>query len=356
MANAKDFKIVLDDGHGDNGVTPGKRTPKFEDGTFMYENTFNKNVVKYLNEELKRCGFSTILSAPTDADTPLATRVKIANNAKADLFVSVHANANTGKWGDWGGTETFVHPTGESKRIGTIIHKHLMQGTPLRDRGVKDGSGLYVIRNTSMPAVLVECAFMDNKEEAKLLLSDSFRRECAREIAKGICEALKVPYIEEKKSEPKNETKKDDNKGATNTKEIYRVRKSWADEKSQKGAFSNLDNAKDLADKEKLNVYNSNGKEVYKGKKEASKSVAKPKAKKKYIELPKSAETWKVYPTNKAPVSGNQVGLLAPKRFGGLTYEILGNPQTDVYTIKTDSFGKVNIYGAKSTGAKIVTK
>ncbi|MER2008899.1 MAG: N-acetylmuramoyl-L-alanine amidase [Psychrobacillus sp.] len=309
MANAKDFKIVLDDGHGDNGVTPGKRTPKFEDGTFMYENTFNKTVVKYLNEELKRCGFNTILSAPTDADTPLATRVKVANNAKADLFISVHANANTGKWGTWGGTETYVYPTGESKRIGTIIHKNLMEGTPLRDRGVKDGSGLYVISNTSMPAILVECAFMDNKEEAKLLLSDSFRRECAKEIAKGICEGLKVSYVEEKKETAKP---KDDS-----TKELYRVRKSWADAKSQKGAFSNLDNAKDLANKEGLNVYDSKGKEVYKGKKEeVKKESSKPKVqpKPKY-EIPTA--------TLKVGSKGKQVELLQ-KALNGAKFKLKG--------------------------------
>lgn len=184
--------------------TAGKRTPIFPDGTkspetgknFMHENEFNRAVVKYLDAELKRCGFRTILVAPTDADTPLETRVAIANNAKADLYVSVHANANTAKWGTWGGTETYTYGlNGESHRIGKIIHKYLMQGTPLRDRGVKDGSHLYVVKYTTMPAVLVECAFMDNLEEAKLLLSDAFRKECAIEIAKGICEAYGVKYV-----------------------------------------------------------------------------------------------------------------------------------------------------------------
>ncbi|MED4787478.1 N-acetylmuramoyl-L-alanine amidase [Bacillus atrophaeus] len=74
---------------------------------------------------------------------------------------------------------------------------------------------------------------------------------------------------------------------------------------------------------------------------------------KKYVYLPASADSWRIYPTNKAPVKGNECGLLRPKKFGGLKYEVLGNPQTDVYTIKTDQFGKVNIYAAKSTGATI---
>lgn len=74
---------------------------------------------------------------------------------------------------------------------------------------------------------------------------------------------------------------------------------------------------------------------------------------KKYVYLPASADSWRIYPTNKAPVKGNECGHLRPKKFGGLKYEILANPQTDVYTIKTDQFGKVNIYAAKSTGAAV---
>ncbi|MFL6977010.1 N-acetylmuramoyl-L-alanine amidase [Bacillus inaquosorum] len=74
---------------------------------------------------------------------------------------------------------------------------------------------------------------------------------------------------------------------------------------------------------------------------------------KKYVYLPASADSWRIYPTNKAPVKGNEIDFLRPKKFGGLKYEILANPQTDVYTIKTDQFGKVNIYAGKSTGATV---
>lgn len=74
---------------------------------------------------------------------------------------------------------------------------------------------------------------------------------------------------------------------------------------------------------------------------------------KKYVYLPASADSWRIYPTNKAPVKGNEINYLRPKKFGGLKYEILANPQTDVYTIKTDQFGKVNIYAGKTTGAKV---
>lgn len=76
-------------------------------------------------------------------------------------------------------------------------------------------------------------------------------------------------------------------------------------------------------------------------------------SKKKTVTLPASASRWRVYPTNKAPVVGNECGYLYPSKFGGLTYDILATPQTDVVTIQTRDYGKVNIYVAKSTGAII---
>ena len=73
----------------------------------------------------------------------------------------------------------------------------------------------------------------------------------------------------------------------------------------------------------------------------------------KWINLPSNATSWRVYKTNVTPVKGHECGFVKPSKFGGLSYRILGNPQKDVYTIQTDSFGKVNIYGASSTGATI---
>lgn len=94
--------------------------------------------------------------------------------------------------------------------------------------------------------------------------------------------------------------------------------------------------------------------------KPASKPTAKPIAKptskpasKKKLYLPASASSWRIYPTNKAPVKGNEVGYLRPYKFNGLEYEVLANPQKDVYTIQTRDYGKVNIYAAPSTGAKV---
>ena len=62
---------------------------------------------------------------------------------------------------------------------------------------------------------------------------------------------------------------------------------------------------------------------------------------------------WNVYPLNKAPVVGNECGVLNPKMFGGLQYEVLAEPQANVVTIQTRDFGKVNIYVGPDTPAVI---
>lgn len=203
--------IALDDGHGMQ--TAGKRTPTLPNGevselgeNFMHENEFNRAVVKYLDIELRRCGFKTILVAPTDSDTPLSTRVKTANNNKADLYISIHANANTSEWGSWGGIETYYYPNSSSLKVATLLHNQLMKNNPLRDRGLKEGTWLYVIKNTNMTALLFELGFMDSNTDYKYLLSDSYRKQCAIDICKGICEHYGVKYVAEVTASSTNKT------------------------------------------------------------------------------------------------------------------------------------------------------
>lgn len=85
------------------------------------------------------------------------------------------------------------------------------------------------------------------------------------------------------------------------------------------------------------------------------KVVASSKPVIEYVYLPATADSWRVYPINKVAVKGNEIGFLNPKKFGGLKYQILANPQQDVYTIYSGDFGKVNIYAASGTGAVIKT-
>lgn len=197
------FLIALDDGHGMQ--TPGKRTPVFPPGhpyagKFMHENEFNRAVVAGIGSLLSARGMDILFTAPTDEDTPLATRTNLANNKitnafnrPADILVSIHANALTGQWGMQNGIETYWTKRSDEK-LANIVHKHLILGTSLRDRGVKTAN-LHMTRDANMPACLVECGFMDNLWEAELLMSEAYREECAQEIARGICEYLGVTFV-----------------------------------------------------------------------------------------------------------------------------------------------------------------
>lgn len=183
--------IAIDDGHGME--TAGKRSP---DG-LLRENMFNRAVAALLDGHLRRCGFKALLVAPGDNDVPLSTRTAAANKAKADLYVSIHANAFRAVWNGARGIETFHFPGSTAgKKAAEILHRHLLTGTKLPNRGVKSAN-FHVLRETDMPAVLVECGFMTNPEEAALLMSGAYQAECAEELARGICELYGVAYVRE---------------------------------------------------------------------------------------------------------------------------------------------------------------
>jgi N-acetylmuramoyl-L-alanine amidase len=163
----------------------------------MHENEFNRAVADLLKVNLERCGFRTLMVAPGDSDVPLKQRTTTANKAKADFYISIHANALNGIWGNQQGVSTFHYPGSiQGKKAATMIHKYLIQGTSQKDRGVLSAN-FHVLRETKMPSVLVECAFMDNLKEAQLLLTEAFRQECADDITKGICEIFGKEYVAE---------------------------------------------------------------------------------------------------------------------------------------------------------------
>ncbi|ABR48592.1 cell wall hydrolase/autolysin [Alkaliphilus metalliredigens QYMF] len=188
------MKIVIDNGHGLN--TPGKRTPILPDGTQIREWQFNFPTAKKLGELLIHNGFDIVYVSDTEEDTPLGTRTTRANEAGADIFVSIHYNAFQGTWGTHGGIETYHYPNSSNgQSLAQEIQRELIQETGLRDRGVKSAN-FQVLRETAIPAVLCECGFMDNLEEASLMLDEAYQWKCARGIAKGICSYLGVEYQE----------------------------------------------------------------------------------------------------------------------------------------------------------------
>ncbi|MCA1060567.1 N-acetylmuramoyl-L-alanine amidase [Rossellomorea aquimaris] len=197
MVKASGFLIALDDGHGLG--TAGKRTPYIPSiGRQIQENEFNERVTYFLKLELERCGFRTLLTAPTDADTPLKSRTDAANSMGADALISNHYNAFDGKF-DGPGKDAEGHSLhiyfndAEDRRLAEHIATYLKQGTKQVYRGIIE-QNLHMTREFNGPAVLVENGFMDNEREALLTFNEDFQRETAREQALGICDFFGVPY------------------------------------------------------------------------------------------------------------------------------------------------------------------
>ena len=189
--------VYLDSGHGgsDSGASFGG----------VNEKHLNQQVTNYLKSELESRGYSVIVSRDSDVFVPLTDRAVEANNLDADIFVSVHHNS-MGGIGTARGIETFIFHTvasgfgqevnrnnfnwddpriSESINLADEIHSNLISSTGLSNRGVK-GNNFNVLRNTHIPAVLLELGFMDNASELAIINSSSYQRTAASAIANGV--------------------------------------------------------------------------------------------------------------------------------------------------------------------------
>ena len=181
------IKIYIDQGH--NPAPPNTGA----EGNGLREQDISYEVGVRLAELLRQNGnFDVRLSRPSRQTqlgnsnaSSLRVRVDEANSWGADYFISLHTNASTSPAAN--GSEALVYSSpSRSASLAEDILEGLNKATGLRNRGVKVRSGLYVLRKTQMPAVLVELAFISNPEEAALMRD---RPELfARGIYNGIVE------------------------------------------------------------------------------------------------------------------------------------------------------------------------
>lgn len=176
------MKILIDAGHGP--ATPGKRTA---DGR-MREFHFNAAVANEVKKQLTAEGYAVLFSHRADRDVPLQERTRFANRSGAQLLVSIHANAaGNGGFTSAEGIECFIYPTApaRTRKLGELLQQSLVMSTRRKNRGLKTAD-FAILRDTIMPAVLVECGFMTHRQEAALLKSDAYRKRCARAICFAI--------------------------------------------------------------------------------------------------------------------------------------------------------------------------
>lgn len=213
-------KIVVDAGHGGNDPGAIGRSG-------LREKSVTLDMAKRLSGALKEKGFDVTMTRSTDYFVPLERRTEIANKARADLFVSIHANANRTR--SLNGFEVYylspnindvqralssaqnadlklddscfsgrsrnlkailwdmiyTNNRGESIELSRAICKKIDAELDTRVIGIK-GAGFYVLKGTRMPSVLVEIGFLSNSQEEKLLNNSYYREQIAEAIADGI--------------------------------------------------------------------------------------------------------------------------------------------------------------------------
>src|SRR5690625_3570567 len=209
--------IAIDAGHGMN--TPGKRTPDGE-REWSFNKVVAESAIKYLKDYE---GVKTIrLDDPTGkTDVPLKTRTDRANQAKADILISIHHNANTGRWGTWTGTETYTYvgTWRGAEKLAEIVHKRVVKAYGLRDRGLKKAN-FHMLRESRMDAILIEGGFMDSTIDIKKMRDKKVLDNAGKAIAEGVAEYFGL----KKKAKPKPKP----------TGKLYKV---------QIGAYANRANA-----------------------------------------------------------------------------------------------------------------
>lgn len=177
--------IVIDPGHGGEDLgTQSHTKPRYK------EKHLNLATAKMLEGFLQQMGYKTVMTRTDDTFITLGKRAEIANSLKPDLFVSVHYNSAPARQAE--GVEVFFYRddvnkerVASSKRLAQLVLNKVLENTNAKSRGVKHGD-LSVIRNTKMPAILVEGGFLTNDDEMQRLKDPAYLKRVAWGIAEGV--------------------------------------------------------------------------------------------------------------------------------------------------------------------------
>ena len=186
-ASAMKPLVILDAGHG--GVDEGAKVRSFQEKKVTLLTTL------LTKKHLEELGYRVVLTRSRDHYISLPKRVSIANKTQASLFVSIHFNAARSVSAQ--GVEVFYCNSNEmwrsraSERLARCVLFRIIDQTDAISRGVKQGN-LHVIRETQMPAILVEGGFITNQDERNKLKDRSYLDRIAVGIAKGVDQYLKT--------------------------------------------------------------------------------------------------------------------------------------------------------------------
>lgn len=168
------IKVYIDQGHNPRDFNTGA------EGNGLYEQDITYDIgIRLYNLMRKNPEFNVRLSRPsgdtilgTSNSSSLTARVREANEWGADIFLSLHTNAAVNSSAN--GSEALIYSTTSktANDLATDILDELTALTGLRNRGVIERPGLYVLRRTNMPAILVELGFITNPGDAYLMANE----------------------------------------------------------------------------------------------------------------------------------------------------------------------------------------
>jgi N-acetylmuramoyl-L-alanine amidase len=187
-----DKLIVVDAGHG--GSSSGADGHGAE-GVVLEKNITLAIALK-LRAALEACGARVVMTRDRDVAVPLYDRPRLANSIGADLFISIHNDSN-GTPNTASGTSTYYHKGDPSSRaLAICVQDAVSAVTDLPSRGaLSDGilyaSGLAVLRESRMPAVLCEVAYINNAHDRRKLVDPDFQQR----VAQAMCDGLRH-YVE----------------------------------------------------------------------------------------------------------------------------------------------------------------
>ncbi len=177
--------VVIDAGHG--GFDPGKVA---SDG--VTEKSINLDIAEKLGGFLEQGGAVVMKTRSDDSSLSgnkrgdLKNRTEIANNSKADIFVSIHQNSYPES--DVKGAQVFYYKgSDKGKRLAVLIQSRLREVVDIdNERSAKANENYYVLKEIEIPSVIVECGFLSNSVEHDKLMSDEYREKIAWAIYMGI--------------------------------------------------------------------------------------------------------------------------------------------------------------------------
>jgi N-acetylmuramoyl-L-alanine amidase len=173
--------VTVDPGHG--GSDPGMVGVKHK----TYEKDLNLSTSLYLKEELEKLGAKVVMTRTKDDEKPeLSQRVRIAEEAGSDAFISVHYNSSPKKVS---GTLTFYYSQQDDRKLARAVESELAKGIGLKSNGIAYGN-FHVLRENDVPAALVELGFLTNEKDEEIARTEEYQRAAAAAIAQGLVNYL----------------------------------------------------------------------------------------------------------------------------------------------------------------------